>query len=298
MQPTRRTVIQRSSLVTAGLLGTAGTTNATATTPAPSDEAGRVEGTITYGSLPVEQIEVMFDDEYSTETSPNGSYEQELEPGTYVLSVRADGYVDETRKIEVTADETTVANLELEREWGPNEGEFSVYVTEVGGGSTMESRVTIYGNGEEHSVIAPGGTIPDGDLWQRGFVVTEGWWEIRVSGIDGYGDGYDEVYVEAEESTRSRIEVPDEERTIHDNGWVAGTVTDADNKPIPETMVRVAGERSTMITTTAETGKFDAELAHGQYTMDVTADGYESVETDIAVRFGRITERDVTLESQ
>ncbi|MXV62507.1 PEGA domain-containing protein [Natronorubrum sp. JWXQ-INN-674] len=301
MQPNRRTFIQRSSLVTAGLLGTASTTNAAGAASVTSEETGHVEGTITYGDHPLADIDVLFSDEYSAETDGSGSYERDLEPGWYTLTVAADGYATETQTIEVTTDETVTVDFGLEREWGPGEGEFDVYVTEVGGGPTLECLVTIYGNGEEHSVVAPGGTIPDGDKWERGFVVPEGWWEIRVSGIDDYGDGYDEVYVEEDGFTRSRIQVPDEDRTIHHNGWVTGTVTDDADEPIPEARVTVIDDTTRTATTTATTsadGEFTIELDHGEYMMVVEADGYEPGRTDAVVRFGRLTEQHVTLEPQ
>ena len=297
MHPNRRTVIQRSSLVTAGLLATSGTTNVAGAT-SQSEETGRVEGRLTYGGLPVEDITVTFDGQHDTDSTSNGSYEQGLEPGTYTLAVDTDGYVAESAEITVGAGETVTADFDLRREWGPGEGELEVAVIEEGGGSTIDSRVTIYGNGEEHSAIAPGGRVPDNDRWRRGFVVSEGWWEIRASDADGYGDGYDEVYVEADESARSLVELPDDERTIHPDGWVSGTVADEAGEPIPNAMVRFRSDRSTMIERTSEAGEFTVEIPHGQYTLDVSEAGYERLETDVAVRFGRMTDQDVTLEAE
>ncbi len=297
MHADRRTFIQRSSLVTAGLFAAAGSTNVVGAASQPA-ETGRVEGRLTYGGLPVEDVTVTFDGERDTQSASNGSYDQALEPGTYTLAVDADGYVRDSREIEVESEGAVTADFDLQREWGPGEGELDVAVIEEGGGSTIESRVTVYGNGEEHSVIAPDGRVPDEDRWTRGFVVSEGWWEVRVSDVDGYGDGYDEVYVEADESVRSLVELPTEARTIHGDGWLSGTVTDDDGEPIPNAMVRIKTDRSTMIEPTTEAGEFTVELPHGQYTLDISEDGYERLETDVAVRFGRVTERDVTLEAE
>ncbi|SDJ60062.1 carboxypeptidase regulatory-like domain-containing protein [Natronorubrum texcoconense] len=297
MHSDRRTFIQRSSLVTAGLLATAGTTNAVGAT-SQSEETGRVEGRLAYGGTPVEDVTVTFDGEHDTDSASNGSYERELVPGTYTLAVDSNGYVADSEEINLEAGETVTADFDLRREWGPDKGELEVAVIEDGGGSTIDSRVTIYGNGEEHSVIAPGGRVPDNDRWRRGFVVAEGWWEVRASDADGYGDGYDEVYVEADESVRSLVELPDDERTIHPDGWVSGTVADESGEPIPNAMVRLKSDRSTMIERTSETGEFTVELPHGQYTLDVSESGYERLETDVAVRFGRVTEQDVTLEAE
>ncbi|QSW99383.1 carboxypeptidase-like regulatory domain-containing protein [Haloterrigena alkaliphila] len=297
MNSNRRRFLQRSSLVTAGLLTATGTANADARRSG-SAATGRVAGTITYGPQPVADVTVTLDGERGTKTEENGSFELDVGPGTYALAARADGYADETREIEVTADETTRVDLRLDREWGPGEGELEVAVVEPGGGSTLESRVTIYGNGEEHSTIAPAGSIPDGDHWNRGFAVAEGWWEVRASAVDGYGDGYAEVYVDPDATTLAIVEGTEEDRQIHRNGWVDGIITDADGRPVPDAVVRFLDDRSTMITMSSDDGRFEAELAHGQYAMDVDADGYERAETDVAVRFGRITTRDVTLESR
>lgn len=63
-------------------------------------------------------------------------------------------------------------------------------------------------------------------------------------------------------------------------------------------MVRITDDRSTTIEGTTDAGEFTVELPHGQYALDVSEDGYERFETDVAVRFGRMTEQDVTLEAE
>ena len=297
MHPDRRTFIRLSTLATGGLLGTTGAATAAATGE-PADGTGLVRGRISYGGFPVSDVAVTFDDETSVDVEDDGTYERELEPGEYALEVDGDGYAVETKEATVEAGETTTVDFALEREWGPDEGELEVAVVEPGGGSTLETRVTIFGNGEEHSVVAPGGRVPDGDRWTRGFVVPEGWWEVHAEGVDGYGDGYAEVYVGADEEARALVDLFDEERTIPRRGLIEGTVTDADGDPVPDAAVRLRNDRSTRIEPTNEDGEFDAELAHGQYAFEVTKDGYERLETDAVVRFGRVTDRDVTLERE
>lgn len=295
MHSDRRTFIRRSTFATAGLLGTVGAASAA---DEPADGMGLVEGRLRYGGFPVADVAVTFDDGASVDAAEGGTYERELEPGDYALAVDGDGYAAERKEATVEAGETTTVNFALEREWGPGEGELEVAVVEPGGGSTLETRVTIFGNGEEHSAVAPGGRIPDGDRWTRGFVVPEGRWEVHAEGVDGYGDGYAEVYVGADEDARALVDLFDGERTIARRGRISGTVAGDDGEPVPGATVRLRGERSTTVEVTDADGAFDVDLAHGQYALEVAADGYERVETDAVVRFGRRTERDVTLEAE
>lgn len=137
MRHTRRTVVRNASLAGAGLIGVVPLTS---TVGAASSTTGLVEGAATYGSQPVADVALTFDGDRRVTTDARGAYQRELEPGTYALSVDTPGYVDASRAIDVVAGETTAVDLELEREWGPGEGEFEVYVTQVGGGSTLESR--------------------------------------------------------------------------------------------------------------------------------------------------------------
>lgn len=297
MHSDRRAFIRRSTFATAGLLEIVGAANAAATDE-PDDETGLVKGRVRYGGFPVADVAVTVDDGASVDATEGGAYELELEPGDYTLTVDGDGYVAETEAVAVEAGETTTVDFALEREWGPDEGELEVAVVEPGGGSTLETRVTIFGNGEEHSVVAPGGRVPDGDRWTRGFVVPEGWWEVHAEGVDGYGDGYAEVYVGADEEARALVDLFSEERTIARRGRVSGTVVDDGGEPVPDATVRLRDDRSTRVELTDENGEFAADLAHGRYALEVDGDSYERVETDVVVRFGRITERDVTLEAE
>ncbi|NGM69901.1 carboxypeptidase regulatory-like domain-containing protein [Natronolimnobius sp. AArcel1] len=296
MHANRRTFIRRSSAATAGLFGVAAATP-TATADEPADDMALVEGQLRYGESPAGDVTVAFDEDTSTETASNGRYDQELEPGTYTVAVDEGGYVADTEEIELEAGDTTSVTFDLEREWGPEEGEIEVAIVEPGGGSTLESRVTIFGNGETHSVVAPNGRLPDGERWTTGLVVPEGWWEIHVEGVEGYGDGYEEVYVEAGEDVRALIDLAEQPRPISKTALVSGEITDEDGDPVDDATVRLRGERSTRVETTDEDGEFDAKLEHGQYTLDVFADGYDRAETDVVARFGRMVEPEITLET-
>lgn len=298
MDSDRRTFMRHSTVATVGLFGTVGATSAAAADE-PADGMGRIEGRLEYGGSPVETVSVAFDDDTSVNAADDGTYQRELEPGSYTLTVDGDGYVAESREIEVGDGETATVDFDLRREWGPEEGELEVIVDEPGGESTVETRARIFGNGREYSTIVPDGWFPDGDRWTRGFVLPEGWWEIHAAGVDGYGDGYEEVYVEADGDAQvAVVELSSEDRTIPRRGLVRGTVTDVLGDPIPDAAVRLHSDRSTWLDTTDADGEFSAELAHGQYELDVFGDGYERVEQSVTVQFGRVTERDVTLEAE
>ena len=297
MNSDRRTFIRCSTLATAGLLSS-GSASAAGAAEESAEGTGLVRGRVSYGGFPVEDVAVTVDDGPTIDVAEGGTYERELEPGDYTLAVEGDGYVAERKEATVDAGETTAVDFALEREWGPEEGELEVAVVEPGGGSTLETRVTVFGNGEEHSVLAPGGRIPDGDRWTSGFVVPEGWWEVHAEGVDGYGDGYAEVYVGADEEARALVDLFDEARTIPRRGRVSGTVTDDAGEAVPDATVRLRDDRSTRVEVTDDGGEFAADLAHGRYALEVTADGYERLEREVVVRFGRVTERDVTLEAE
>ncbi|OVE84820.1 carboxypeptidase-like regulatory domain-containing protein [Natronolimnobius baerhuensis] len=296
MHANRRTFIRRSTAATAGLFAVAGAT-ATATADEPADGMALVEGRLRYGDIPARDVTLAFDEETSTETASNGRYEQELEPGTYTVTVDEGGYVADSEEIELEAGDTTSVNFDLEREWGPEEGEIEVAIVEPGGGSTLESRVTLFGNGETHSAIAPDGWVPDGDYWTRGFVVPEGWWEVHAEGVDGFGDGYEEVYVEPNKTVRAVVELGSEPRPISKNSLITGTITDEDDEPISDAMVRLRDDTSTMIERVDTDGQFELEHDPGQYTLEVFADGYDRAETDVVARFGRMVEPEITLEA-
>lgn len=285
----RRTFLRRTSVVTAGLLGSA---NAIGFATATESTEGRVEGTVTYFDGPVEDATVAFDDDITASTDESGAYSRSLESGTYEIEVSADGYADVTGTITVPAGDSITADVTLEREWGPETGYLEVYVAPAGGGSTLPSYVTIYGP-DEHSIFTYGGTIPDGMRWTNGFRVDEGWWEIRVSNVSGYGDGYEEVYVEGGESTRARVFLPEGDREIPETGTIEGRVTTASGDVISDATVTI-GDRRVFV----DEGAFDLELPHGRYDVVATADGYGTQRGDVEVKFGRTTGLTVELESQ
>ncbi|MFC4541483.1 carboxypeptidase regulatory-like domain-containing protein [Halosolutus amylolyticus] len=284
MTHSRRTILQRT-----GLAGTAIVGGATGTVGA-SDDA-RVDGTITDFGSPVAGATVTFDGEgagsegeLTTESDEDGSFSRTLSPGTYTMTVAADGYAEETRSVAVESGDAVTVTVQLDRSWGPGEGELELDVTRRGGGRTIPSYVTVYGD-EVYGEYAPRGSIPDPDQHGRGFVVSEGWWEIRVSNVDGYSDGYAAVYVPADETVRPWVQLSAGEETIARMGTIAGRILGGSSVPIADATVTVDGEPIPI----AADGTFETDVAHGRHEVEASAPGYEPRRRTVEARFGRTT---------
>lgn len=303
MPGTRRGLLKRTGPTVIGLFGTTayGTSSVGATDDEPDDgddaDSGRVRGTITHFGAPVADATVALSPGPGTETDEDGSYELEFESGAETdggveLAVRADGYVDATRPIPAVGTGTRTVDVSLAREWGPGTGELQVYATPIGGGPTIPCRVTVYGD-EEYDADAPEGSIPDGDAWRRGFRVSEGWWEVRVSDAAGYGDGATEVYVGDDERTVAHVELEEGDDEIPSTGRVRGTVVDERGEPVDDATVRIAGEPVSV-----DDGTFDVDIDHGRHPVVATADGYDTLRGSVLAKFGRTTELTVPLDPQ
>lgn len=296
MSANRRTLLRRAGIVGAGLL--AGS-SALGSATADGATQERIEGTVTDFGVPVADATVTLADgidAHTATTDEDGSYGIDLEPGTYYRTVTADGYRDATRVVDVAADGLTTADVALERAWGPGEGELEVFATEVGGGPTIPCDVTIYGD-TRYGVTAPRGSVPDGENWNAGFAVAEGWWEVRVSNAEGYDDGYGKAYVAADETEVATVELrkadpSDEPRELSAFGRFTGTVVD-DGGPIANATVSADGTR----VRTAEDGTFELELEHGRHSVTFDAPGYEPATATVEVRFARETTGAVSLSS-
>ncbi|WP_440765030.1 carboxypeptidase-like regulatory domain-containing protein [Natronorubrum sp. DTA7] len=125
--------------------------------------------------------------------------------------------------------------------------------------------------------------------------MNEGWWEIHVSNADGYADGYEEVYVEAGDDTLGWVELTEGENEIPTTGQVDGTVEDVHGTAITGATITVDDHPTVA---TDENGAFNLELGHGTHTIEIDADGYESVSGDIGVKFARTSELSVALNSR
>lgn len=290
MHPTRRTVVRRSGLVAAGLLGTANAAAATSSGPAGT---GRVDGTVTHFGRPVADATVRLGPNTSAVTGDDGAFALEVAPGTYAASVTADGYAPATREFDVLTGATTTMDVSLDRTWGPKTGTLDVAVTKAGGGKTIPCHITLFGDATE-GVYAPRGAIPDGERWERELEVPEGWWEIRASNVDGYSDGYAEVYVAADETAFAWVQLTEGDDEIPDTGRLEARVVDRAGTAVEDAIVRVAGER----TVVDETGTVELELAHGRYDIAASAPGYEAVTDEVPVKFGRTTAWTIVLESR
>ncbi|WP_165872015.1 carboxypeptidase-like regulatory domain-containing protein [Natrarchaeobius halalkaliphilus] len=298
----RRTILNRTALAGLSLFGVAGS----APTAAAEPDDTLVEGTITDFDDPVAEATVSLGDATTT-TDEDGEYELTVDPadsdgtdrsavsvsGERVLEVRADGYAERTRRLEIDPGEAVSADVPLYREWGDETGELQVYATEVDGGSTIPCHVTIYGD-DTYEASAPEGAIPDSGSWNTGFAVSEGWWDVRVTDAAGYADGTQTVYVDADGSEIAWVQLESGDREIPGTGRVLGRVVDERGDELDEASVRIAGEPVSV----DDDGSFEIDLEHGRHPVTATARGYESLRGGVDARFGRTTELIVPLESQ
>ncbi|WP_226479485.1 carboxypeptidase-like regulatory domain-containing protein [Natrinema amylolyticum] len=288
----RRTFLQRTALVGSGLIGAATGVGAADTDSTGATGSARIEGTVTHFGRPVADATVTAD-ENSTRTDESGSYSLEIDRGEYTLSVTAPGYASRSIAVNVADGETVSMDVGLEREWGPGSGDLEVSATPVGGGRTIPCEITVFGD-ERYGVTAPLGSAPDGENWEKGFQVSEGWWEILVTNAEGYSDGYQEVLVEDGETAFGWVQLAEGDDEIAETGRIDGTVVDETGTPVDGATVWTDGAR----TAVDDDGEFELELEHGRHRIVTTAAGYERVAGDVQVKFGRTTGLTVTLRSR
>lgn len=284
----RRTFLRQTGLVGSGLVGAATGASAADT---DATTTGRIEGTVTHFGAPVADATVTTDGETSTETDEPGTYALELEPGEYTLEVTAPGYSRTTSDVAVASGETVTSDFDLQREWGPGVGDLEVSATPVGGGDTVPCEIAVFGD-ERYDVTAPLGAVPDGERWDRGFEVSEGWWEVLVTNADGYSDGYQEVLVEDGDAAFAWVELADGDDEIPETGRIDGTVVDERGAPVDDATVLTDGAWVSV-----DDGEFVLELEHGTHRLVTDSEGYERVAGDVQVKFGRTTELTVRLRS-
>lgn len=285
----RRQVLQRTALIGSGLFATA---SGIAAVAGSETDGGRLEGTVTHFGTPVTEATVAADDGTEAATDETGAYTLALDPGEYTLTVTAPGYAPVSTAVAVAGNETPTREFALEREWGPGTGELEVFATPVGGGSTIPCAITVFG-ADRYDVTAPRGSVPDGDRWESGFDVSEGWWEILVTDAEGYSDGYREVLVEDGETAFGWVQLEAGDDEIPETGRIEGRVVDPNGTAVTDATVRTGSERVSV----DEEGEFDLELEHGRHRVVIDATGYRHVVGDVQVKFGRTTELNVTVRS-
>ncbi|PCR90931.1 carboxypeptidase regulatory-like domain-containing protein [Natrinema ejinorense] len=107
---------------------------------------------------------------------------------------------------------------------------------------------------------------------------------------DGYEDATENVTLESDSTVTVDVTLSEPEPAV---GTVEGTVTDADSEPVANATVTVGDEQ----TTTADDGSYALELEPGEYTLEITADGYEDASENVSVEADSTATVDVTLET-
>ncbi|MEY7848124.1 hypothetical protein AB7C87_02850 [Natrarchaeobius sp. A-rgal3] len=289
MKYERRTLLKGSTLAGASVLGLPATV---ASGGAATDAENRVVGTVSYFGEPVEDAVVSLEGDDGT-TDEDGRYEVVTDESDALLEVEALGYAEWARRVDFAGEHVVTGNVSLRREWSEETGELRVYATGPEGGSGIPCRITAYGD-EVYQADAPEGGIPDSGTWERGFRVSEGWWEVRITDAAGYDDGYDEVYVEAGENEIAWAKLEEGDHAIPSTGRVFGRVVDEWNRPVENATLRIAGDPISI----GDGGTFDVDREHGRHAVEADAPEHRPLRGDVLVRFGRETELIVPLESR
>ncbi|WP_226005885.1 carboxypeptidase regulatory-like domain-containing protein [Natrinema salinisoli] len=238
----------------------------------PTD--GTLEGTVTDADgEPIAGATVAVDDQQTT-TDENGSYSLELEAGDYTLAVSAEGYEDASQNVTIEVETTTTADVTLEERPGSVEGT----VTDADGEPVAGATVTV---GDQQTTTGENGSYA--------VDIEPGEYTLEIS-AEGYQDASEDVTVEAGGTTTADVTL----EPVPTDGTLEGTVTDTDGEPIADATVS-AGD---LETTTDENGTYSLQLEAGDYTLEVSAEGYEDASEDVTVEVESTTTADVTLEER
>ncbi|WP_175480088.1 carboxypeptidase-like regulatory domain-containing protein [Natrinema salaciae] len=237
---------------------------------------GTVAGTVTDADgEPVANATVTAGDQETT-TAADGSYELELEPGEYALAVSADGYEDASENVTVEADATATVDVTLDAE--STTGTIGGVVTDAAGEPVANATVAA---GDQQTTTSESGCYA--------LVLEPGEYALAVS-ADGYENASEDVTVDAGTTTTVNVTLELESTT----GTVEGTVTDADGEPVANATVTAGDQEAT----TDANGSYVLELEAGDYTVTVSADGYEDASEDVTVEADATTTADVTLQQE
>ena len=172
----------------------------------------------------------------------------------------------------------TNALVTLEFSSTTNEEQGSVLGTAFVDGGTDFSGITVDLLGSNLTALASTTTLSNGEFAFSYLDPGEYW--IRAN-LTGYLDAFAKVNVTAGESTQVALELLPAGSTV-DLGGLSGSVVTQAGLPIPGATVEAFnpadGTVITQSTDTAENGTFElAELAHGTYRIEISAEGFENL---------------------
>ena len=200
-------------------------------------------------------------------TDESGAYSGSIEPGTWLLSAQAPGYLDTYLEVEVTEETNVLPTLVLE----PAVAVSGVVVdaqTEEGI-ADAEVHVESYSDYEFVGVTDQTGAY-------AGFVPA-GTWLLSAS-VPGYLSATVEIEVTEETTTLPTLALEPSVPVT-----VTGTVVDADSGlPIADASVEAYGPEYDDATTGAD-GSFSLDLVSGGYELEIRADEYVAYVDELVV---------------
>lgn len=239
---------------------------------------------------PIEEVEVRLNRQYSGEayvhlntihTNETGEYYFAVESGVYVVEVHKPGYKSDRHEYVVMEEGVSMAyDFYLEVDYGLLSG----YVCDEDSGTEIEG-ASVY--------------TYNYDNWRSFEVFTDenGYYEV----YPGAGDVYVEVYMEGYKRYYNSVAMQeDEPRELNVylepyESVIFGTVTDAETLEPVYAYVSLEGEDIYRTTDTDPNGSYRFYVDGGEFSISVSAEGYNTYKDIIAVESGEELQIDVSL---
>lgn len=251
-----------------------------------------VDGNVLSGAT----VEVVRDDfslRYSTNDSGNVSFE-DLEAGEYTVTISKNGYVERTTTVTIEAKKIVSIDVSLEKEI--QKGNLEVIVNKHDETPAIGAIVTIRDKyGIDYGVYT---ADENGKITVEDMMIGEYHIEAYLEIDSEYG-----VYIEDKfkivdkETTQITLTLPEPQEPVT-TGDAKITVVDNNGKALENALVEISNGTSYFEAKTDVNGMISfSELDEGEYSVNVTLDGYESYETTINIVADETTELTATLKA-
>lgn len=264
---------------------------------------GSINGYVTdftNANTPIAGASVTLSSKGLTKTTGNdGRFEfQDLEPGTYTLSVKANNYQSTTKQITVYAGQKANCDIQLEQE------KISIDISPanlVFGKDVDQLSFSIMNNSNRDLTYTISNYLDYADVTPTtGMVKAKGSQAVSVKirnrnsiTIDLNG----QIIVNIGSDSYPVSLTVNGTSTLATTGDIAGVVTDYANTNSPISGATVSLTSTGQTKTTSSDGRYEfKELTRGKYTLSVSANGYETVTKDVTVEEGKTTTCDFQLQ--
>ena len=223
----------------------------------------------------------------SKSTDASGVYSfDDLDAGTYSLTFKKSGYMDETQEVTVTAGQTTQVNVFLKLP-PVTTGSITGIVKDYTTGELISNCVVSLNPGGQSKSTDASGVYSFDDLDAGTYSLT-----FKKS---GYMDETQEVTVTAGQTTQVNVFLKLPPVTT---GSITGIVKDTDNgQLIANCNITITPGGLSKITSSQGRYEF-SDLESGEYTMTFTKSGYETASTYVTVTAGKVSTVDIFLKSK